>query len=302
MSGTTPHTLTVLISGASGLIGRALSAELRERGHSVHTLVRRMPSSSEEHHWDPAAGVIDSDALEGVDVVVNLSGASIGKIPWTPAYKKEILNSRVSATATLVQAINDARTPPTALVQASAVGFYGDRGDQPVDEETSAGTGFLADVVLAWEKEAVKASPGVRVALARTGLVVATSGAMAPLKLQTLLGVAGPVGGGAQWWPWVSLRDEVRALVHLIESSDSSGVYNLVGPEPARSLEVTKTLARLMKRPHWLGLPRFAVSTLMGEAGRELLLTSQRVAPTRLLAEGFEFLDHTVDSALRQIV
>lgn len=294
--------LTVVISGASGLIGSALTAHLRDRGHTVHTLVRKGPSGPTEHQWDPRAGEVDSGLIARCDVVVNLSGASIGKIPWTAAYKREILQSRLDATNTLVRAISAIDTGAPALVQASAVGFYGDRGEENLDEESASGSGFLADVTRAWEEPAWALSSTTRVALARTGLVIARGGAMAPVRLQTLLGVAGPVGRGNQWWPWISLRDEVRALCHLVESDEAVGAYNLAGPASARSLEVTKTLATLMKRPHWLGLPALAINTLMGEAGRELLLSSQRVVPAQLLADGFNFLDETVTDALRQIV
>lgn len=293
----------ILISGATGLIGSALRAHLTERGHNVHTLVRTAPRQPTEHRWDPVSGVIHSGIVEHTDIVVNLSGASIGRIPWTPKYKKEILASRLNATHTLVEAIRSASAPPSALIQASAVGFYGDQGEADITENSGPGGGFLAEVTKRWEAEAMSLDREVtRVVFARTGLVVARSGAMAPLKLQTLVGLAGRIGSGNQWWPWISLRDEVHALTHLIEDPLASGPFNLVGPTVARSVEVTKTLATLLRRPHFLGLPRFAVSILMGEAGRELLLTSQKISPSRLLEAGFSFTDHTVEDALRQIV
>ena len=295
--------LTVLVSGASGMIGTPLVSELRHRGHSVHTLVRRNPTSPSEHYWNPDSGEIEAGILESTDVVVNLSGASIGRIPWTANYKKLILSSRVHATTTLADAIANAENPPSALIQASAVGFYGDRQEDTLDEESSAGGGFLAEVCQAWEASAAAAeSKKTRVVFARTGLVVGRGGAMAPLRLQTLLGVAGPVGSGRQWWPWISLRDEVAALVFLIENPLAKGPYNLVGPQPAQSVEVTKELARQMRRPHWLGLPAFAISLLMGEAGRELLLTSQKIEPKALERSGFGFTDENLESAISQIV
>jgi len=285
------------------MIGTPLLVALRERGHSVHTLVRRAPTSPSEHYWNPATGEMEAGIVESTDVVVNLSGASIARIPWTASYKEKILSSRVEATTTLANAIASASQPPSALVQASAVGFYGDRGEEELSEESSIGHGFLAEVCQAWEASAsAVVSKNTRVAFARTGLVLGREGAMAPLRLQTLLGVAGPIGGGSQWWPWISLRDEVAALVFLIENPLVSGPVNLVAPAPARSVEVTKERAKQMGRPHWLGLPTFAISLLMGEAGRELLLASQQLSPTVLERAGFQFADETLGSAISQII
>lgn len=296
------HELTVLVSGATGLIGSRLTEQLSKNGHSVHRLVRRTPQDATEHFWNPATGEIEAGIVDHVDVVVNLSGASIGRIPWTDGYKKTILDSRVNSTRTLVDAVVAADNPPAALVQASAVGFYGDQGSDPISEDSESGSGFLADVCVAWESETARVPQSTRVAIARTGLVIAKSGAMAPLRLQTLLGAAGPVGTGEQWWPWISLQDEVRALVHLVENPLAKGVYNLVAPHPAQSVAVTKELAHQMKRPHWLGLPTFAINVLMGEAGKELLLTSQKIFPTRLEQSGFEFDHSTLEQAIAQII
>ena len=294
--------LSVLIAGASGLIGSRLTTELGHKGHSVYRLVRSAPTDATEYHWNPAEGRLDPGVLDHIDVVVNLSGASIGKIPWTKNYKDLILQSRLSATRTLVRAINEAGNPPSALIQASAVGFYGDRGDEALTEDSSRGDGFLADVCIAWESEASSVPDSVRVAIARTGLVIARGGAMAPLRLQTMLGAAGPVGSGKQWWPWISLHDEVQALVYMVENPLMKGAYNLAAPTPASSQEVTEELARQMGRPHWLGLPAIAINTLMGEAGRELLLSSQKVQPTRLEQAGFSFDDETIDQAIARII
>jgi len=285
------------------MIGTPLVVALRERGHSVHTLVRRTPTSPSEHYWNPATGEMEAGIVESTDVVVNLSGASIARIPWTASYKEKILSSRVEATTTLANAITSASQAPSALVQASAVGFYGDRGEEALTEDSAIGHGFLAEVCQAWEASAsVVESEKTRLVFARTGLVLGREGAMAPLRLQTLLGVAGPIGGGSQWWPWISLRDEVSALVFLVENPLASGPVNLVAPAPARSVEVTKELAKQMGRQHWLGLPTFAISLLMGEAGRELLLASQQLSPTVLERTGFQFADETLDSAISQIV
>lgn len=294
--------LSVLVAGASGLIGTQLTAELANRGHSVYRLVRSTPRDATEYHWNPSDGTIQSGVLDHIDVVVNLSGASIGKILWTNKYKDLILQSRLSATRSLVRAINEAKNPPSALIQASAVGFYGDRGDEALTEDSSRGEGFLADVCIAWESETSSLPDSVRVAIARTGLVIAHGGAMAPLRLQTMLGAAGPVGPGSQWWPWISLHDEVQALVYMIENPLMKGAYNLTAPTPVTSVTVTKELARQMGRPHWLGLPSLAINLLMGEAGRELLLSSQKVHPTRLEQAGFSFDDTTIDQAIARII
>lgn len=294
---------SVVVAGASGLIGRELCHALAERGHHVSRLVRRAPRDPNEHEWNPRAGKIQSGIISHVDAVVNLSGASIGRIPWTAGYKKTILDSRIDTTRTLVQAMSATDTPPKTFIQASAVGIYGDRGNIELTEKTERGEGFLADVVEAWEAETTPlAHSDTRVVLARTGLVVARGGAMAPLAFQTKLGVAGRIGPGTQWWPWISVRDEVEALIYLIENPLTSGPYNLVGPTAATSEEVTRTLAELLRRPYWLGLPTLAIRVLMGEAGVNLLLTSQKVTPQKLIDAGFRFQDTRVKDALAQIV
>jgi uncharacterized protein (TIGR01777 family) len=298
-----PTGLTIAISGASGLIGRALSARLVASGHSVHRFVRSTPTGPDEHHFDPEAGVVEQGIIDHSDVVVNLSGASIGKIPWSTSHRKLILSSRLSSTRTLADAIARSDSPPGVFLSASAVGYYGPRGDEEITEDSPAGDDYLAEVCVLWEDEAKRAATSAtRVIAPRTGLVIAEKGAMAPLRLQTRLGVGGKIGPGSQWWPWVSLRDEVRALEFLATTPGVSGAFNLVGPTPARSIELTKTLATLMRRPHLIGLPSVAISALMGEAGRHLLLSSQRVMPVRLREAGFTFDDHTLAEALQRML
>lgn len=295
--------VSVLIAGASGMLGTPLQAALSDGGHHVHTLVRREPRGPREHQWSPERGDIDSGIVNHVDVVVNLSGASISRIPWTNAHKERILSSRLQATNTLVSAIRSSATPPSLLVQGSAVGFYGDRGDESMSEKDGRGDGFLADVVVAWEGAASAAvSKKTRVAYARTGLVIGTSGAMAPLRLQTILGVGGRIGSGNQWWPWISLHDEIRALTHVITHDSAEGAFNLVGPTPATSAEITRELAGLMRRPHLIGLPAFVIRWLLGEAGVALLLASQKIEPGRLLETGFTFEDERVATALNRML
>jgi uncharacterized protein len=293
----------ILIAGSSGMIGTPLTQLLRDQGHAVHTLVRREPRDGTEHQWSPELGTIDSGIIDYTDVVINLAGASIGKIPWTKGHKEKILSSRISTATTLADAISNATTPPSLLIQGSAVGFYGGRGDEDLTESSKRGEGFLADVVQAWEGAALgAASPKTRVCCARTGLVVGPGGAMAPLKLQTLLGVGGRIGPGTQWWPWISLHDEVRALAHLANDDTVQTVFNLVGPTPATALEMTTQLASSLKRPHWLGLPSFAIKALMGEAGEALLLASQKVRSEHLELVGFTCDDQTLEQAISRML
>jgi uncharacterized protein (TIGR01777 family) len=284
-----------VVAGGSGFIGRALVHELRALGWSVTTLVRRSPTSETEVQWNPTTGDLDPAVLSGADAVINLAGSSISRMPWTTAIRADIVESRRAATTTIVDAVNQAGTPPKVLINASAVGFYGDRGDEALTEKSPRGTGFLADVTVDWEKWT--SSSTVRTVLVRTGLVLGRGGALTPLLLSTMLFAGGRVGTGTQWWPWVSLRDEVRAIIHLIDST-VSGPVNLVGPQPATSLTITTTLARIVRRPHLIGIPSLALK-LLGDAGQELLQSSQRIEPTVLVNDGFVFEHATPEAALR---
>ncbi len=287
-----------VIAGASGFIGRALVAELAGAGWAVTRLVRGPAAGTDEVSWDPLTGVLDPAVLSGADAVINLSGASISQIPWTRSVRESIVASRREATTTLVNAINAAKVSPKVFLSGSAVGIYGDRGDEELTETSARGTGFLANVVDAWEATASKAR--CRTVFLRTGLVLGDGGALAPLRLATSFFAGARVGSGKQWWPWISHRDEVRAIVHLIDSK-LAGAVNLVGPTPARSVEVTRELARIMKRPHLFVIPAFAIG-LLGDAGRELLLTSQKIRATALEKDGFVFEHRTVAEALRWVI
>jgi uncharacterized protein (TIGR01777 family) len=289
--------LRVLVSGASGFIGTELCRQLEADGHTVLRLVRRAPLSSSEFRWSPADRTVDAAAIETADAVVNLSGASTGRIPWTRGYKREILYSRVNATTTLAEAIGAAKNPPAALLNGSAVGYYGDQPGVELTESAAKGEGFLSDVVEAWEAAARLAPSGTRVVTFRTGLVVGRGGAFTPLTLLTRLGAAARIGTGRQNWPWISLHDEAAAIRHLLISK-LTGVVNLAGPTPATSVEVTHALADALHRWHLLVAPTAALR-LLGDAGHDLLLTSQRVVPAALLADGFQFRDSTVEQAIR---
>ncbi|MEO7005835.1 MAG: NAD-dependent epimerase/dehydratase family protein, partial [Terrimesophilobacter sp.] len=229
----------VLISGASGLIGTELVRQLREDGHVVSTLVRRQPQTPDEHNWAPGAGLLDTRLIDDTDAVINLSGAPLQRLPWTRAYKKEIVQSRVNATRTLVHAMNLADRPPAVFLSASAVGIYGDRPGERLDESSSPGIGFLADVVTAWEEAAGLAPVTTRLVLFRTGLVIARAGALAQLAALTKFGLGPGIGTGGDVWPWISLYDEAAAIRHALTSS-FSGVVNLVGPTPATSDRITR--------------------------------------------------------------
>ena len=290
---------TVLIAGGSGMIGNALTTELEQAGHRV-LLLSRTPGA-QRIAWNPESTALDLDSIAAehgpVDVIVNLAGSTISKMPWTAKTKHEILYSRLSSTNTIVEAIERAKKKPRALINGSAVGFYGDRGDEVLTESSARGDGFLADVVVSWEAAANPAEKHTRVAYARTGLVLGRKGALGPLRLLTSFFVSGPLAGGKDWWPWISLRDEARALAFLIEN-DISGPVNLVAPSPTTSGTLMKALAKLLKRPYWFPAPGFAISLVLGQAGRELLLSSQKITPEVLLSSGFTFLDSDVSEGL----
>lgn len=296
---------TALVGGASGLIGSRLVAELRAEGWTVRRLVRGEPSDPGDVAWTPDAGLLPDQALDGVDAVVILSGAGIGDRRWTVRYRRELLRSRtqpVSLVATrLAQRIRDGH-PPVRLVTASAVGYYGDRGETLLPESAGPGEGFLADLCVAWEAAtAPAAKAGCSVAHSRTGIVLDSSGgALSRLLPLVRLGLGGPMGSGRQWWPWITLEDEVRALIHLLTSPLTGGV-NLTAPEPVRNRALVSALARAAHRPAVLPVPGWALRIALGGFAGDLL-ASQRVVPTALTADGFTFTSPTIDEAARVVV
>jgi uncharacterized protein (TIGR01777 family) len=273
---------------------------LRAGGHEVQRVVRRPAAATDEITWDPTKGTIDLAALDGVDAVVHLAGAGVGDKRWTDSYKREILDSRIDSTTTIVRAMQQVEHRPRVLVSASAIGWYGDTGDRVVDETAPAGTGFLADVVRAWEGASqVAVESGIRVVNPRTGLVVASSGgAWARMFPLFKLGLGGKLGNGKQYWSWISLRDEVCALQFLIEQDHLSGAVNLTGPNPVTNAEVTKVMGQVLGRPTLLPAPAFALKTALGEFSTEVL-GSARVVPAVLEQAQFRFQDPTIESAIR---
>ncbi len=289
--------MRVVVTGSHGLIGSALIPALKASGHEVVRLVRSAPSGPDEVRWDPAGGELDPHDLDGVEAAVHLAGAGVGDHRWTESYKRTILDSRVQSTRTLVRALTALDPLPRVLVSASAIGYYGDRGEEVLTETSTSGDGFLAGVVRAWEAEADPArKAGIRVAHPRTGLVMARSGgAFAQLKLLAKVGLAGPLGNGQQWWSWITLPDEVSALLHLIDV-DVEGPVNLTGPDPARNIHVTRALASALHRPAIVPAPAFALRLVLGEFAGDVL-SSQRVVPAKLAASGFSFEHDTLEAA-----
>jgi uncharacterized protein (TIGR01777 family) len=296
--------LRIAVAGGSGLIGSALVPRLREDGHEVLRLVRRTPRTADEHRWDPQHHRVDPAMVGDLDAVVNLAGTPIRPRPFTAGYKKQLLDSRVDATTTLSEGLAAAAAADPGrqrvLLNASAVGYYGDTGDRPVDESAPPGTDFLAGVCARWEDATAAAEEaGVRVVRLRTGLVLGR-GAMLTRILGTVFraGLGGRLGSGRQYWPWISLDDEVGAIRFLLTAA-VSGPVNLTAPGPVTNAEFTRVLASVVHRPAALPLPAFAVSLGLGEFGRSSVLAGQRAVPEVLTDAGYSFTHTELGPALR---
>ena len=298
----------VAVTGSSGLIGSALVRALRAEGHDVLRLVRHAPAQDDEVGWNPEAGVLDPADLAGVDGVVHLAGAGLGDRRWNDSYKRAVLRSRVEGTGTLAEAMVAAAAGgdgPRVLVSGSAIGWYGDTGDRIVDESShggvigSHGVGFLADVVEQWERASDPARhAGLRVVNARSGLVVAREGTWGRLTPLFKLGVGGPMGDGRQYWSFISLEDEVRALILALTDDRLHGPVNLTAPHPLTNAEMARTMGHVLHRPAVLPVPGFALRVVVGEFS-EAIVTGQRVLPRRLEEVGFTFRHPTFEDAYR---
>lgn len=288
--------MDVVVAGSSGLIGTALVESLAKNG-MVRRLVRRPPATPDEFWWDPDRGELDPAALDGADAVVNLAGAGVGDHRWTQEYRRTILGSRVNTTAVLARMLASMANPPGVWVQASAIGYYGDRGATTLTETDAPGTGFLADVVRRWEAATTPARDVVRVACVRTGIVLSPGGGALGRLLPVLRsGLGGSLGPGTQYWSWITLTDEIAAIRHLLVT-DVTGPVNLTAPNPATNAEVTAALAAALHRPAMIAVPGFALRIALGGFAEDLL-ASARVMPQVLTASGFTFAHPTLSEAV----
>lgn len=289
------------VTGASGLLGSHLSEYLREQGHEVVPLVRdREGAEGDAIYWNIREDEIDAAALEGFDAAVHLAGESVfGR--WTADKKRRILESRTEGTRLLTEALADLDDPPEVLVSASAVGYYGDTGDEKVDEESPAGEGFLAEVCREWEAATEPAEEaGIRTIHLRTGVALSTEGgALATMLTPFKLGVGGRIGSGDQYMPWVAVRDYVRGVDFLVDETEIAGPVNMVAPNPVPNSEFTDTLGDVLNRPTILPVPSFGAKLVFGEMGEEMLLAGQRVEPAKLREAGFEWEYSELEEALR---
>jgi len=292
--------MTIALSGASGMLGLALNKALRKRGGQVLRLVRRAPDSSDEVRWDPATGLLpEADELEGLDAAIHLSGANVASQRWTAAYKREMTESRVTTTRVLAEALARLRNPPPVLLAASAVGYYGDRGDEILKEDAAAGTGYFPELCAAWEAATLPAEQaGIRVVHLRTAMVLGPKGgALAKLAPLFRLGLGGRLGNGRQWMSWVSEADAVSAALFALDNAGLAGAINVAAPNPLTNAEFTRELGQAVHRPALIPAPAFALRLAFGEMADEALLASTRAVPERLLDADFRFEHPTLGEA-----
>jgi uncharacterized protein (TIGR01777 family) len=292
--------IVVAISGSSGLIGSALTRAFNARGSEVRRIVRDAPTADADIPWDTRHSTIDPAKLAGVDAVINLAGENLAQ-RWTSAARRRIRDSRVNGTSALARALAKLEVKPRVLLSGSAIGIYGNRGDQVLDETSSLGDDFLAEVCKAWEAATTPASDaGIRVVNLRTGIVISRDGgALAKMLMPFRLGVGGQLGSGRQWMSWISIDDYPRLVSFLLTNETLHGAVNVVAPNPVTNKEFSATLGRVLGRPTLLGVPKFALELAFGEMAEDTVLASQRVVPRRLLEAGFDFQHSTVESALR---
>ncbi|MET9343618.1 TIGR01777 family oxidoreductase [Nonomuraea sp. NPDC003804] len=297
--------MAIIVTGASGLLGRALVGALAAEGENVVRLVRRTPRRTDESFWQPDKGVVDRAVLEGARAVVHLAGAGLGERRWSDDYRREILDSRVTGTRTLVTALKELESPPEVLMSASGAGFYGDTGDRVTDESGPRGEGFLAELCERWEAEAGQATQaGVRTTTLRTAITLsAQGGALKQILPIFRMGLGAPLGSGRQWWSWITLDDWVRAALHILNNRALEGPVNVAAPEPVTNKEFTLALGRALKRATMpIAVPGFALRAGLGGFADEGLLIGQRAVPSKLLDSGFRFLHPTLDEALAAVL
>jgi uncharacterized protein (TIGR01777 family) len=293
--------VNVAVAGSSGLIGTALVAALREGGHRVVRLVRHGEPGPDEVRWDPAAGVLDRASLSGIDAAINLAGENLASGRWSSARKRRLVESRTGTTRLLAETLAGLDPRPRVLVNASAIGYYGDRGDQPLTEDSAQGAGFLAELCAAWEQATAPAvTAGIRVVLLRIGVVLSPEGgALAKMLPSFRLGLGARVGDGRQFLSWIGRDDLVRAILFALEQDELSGPVNGVAPSPVRNAELTRTLGQVLRRPAFFVAPAFVLRAALGEMARETLLSGARVLPQKLESAGFRFEHPELRALLR---
>jgi len=297
--------MKILISGASGLVGKHLIPTLKAKGHEVYKLVRKTPKSSDEIQWDAEKGFSETEQakLKNFDAVVHLAGDNVASENWSDEKKRKIRDSRVIGTRVLVDALKQTQNPPRIFVAASAVGFYGNRKSEVLTEDSSAGKGFLTDVCTAWEDEIEKAEAFARVVYLRIGVVLAENGgALEKMLTPFKLGVGGTIGSGKQWMSWIALDDLIKIVHFALENENLRGAVNTVAPNPATNEEFTKTLGKVLHRPTVLPIPEFAIKLMFGEMGKTLLLEGARVLPKKLQDAGFEFQFSNLEAAMKHVL
>jgi uncharacterized protein (TIGR01777 family) len=296
--------MRIAVTGSTGFIGSALVRLLAADGHEVRRLVRHQPNGANEFRWDPTRRQIDDAALAGVEAVIHLAGVGVADKRWSASHKRAILDSRLDGTTTIAEAVARKSDQVRVLLSASAVGYYGDRGEERIDEDDGPGQGFLADVVQQWEgATAPAADAGVRVVCLRSGIVLAANGgALGKVLPMFKLGVGGKLGSGRQWVPWIALSDELAAIRFLLTDDAVSGPVNLTAPEPVRNIDYTAAIGRALHRPTVVPVPGFALRIALAGFADEGTLVSQRVLPRKLLDAGFEFTYADIDAALHAIL
>ncbi len=293
--------MKVAITGSTGLVGKKIDAGLKADGHQVVKLVRGKPKNADEFSWDPNSGKIDEKAFDGVDAVIHLAGENIATKRWSSEQKMKIKESRIKGTKLIADTLASLSNPPRTLVSTSAIGFYGNRGNEILTEDSTSGAGFLAGVCREWEDATRNAeSKGIRVVHARLGVVLSREGGALKMMLPPfLMGAGGPLGDGKQYMSWIDLDDTAKAFIYLATKGSVKGAVNVVAPNPETNAQFTKTLAKVIHRPAFFPVPTIGVKVLFGEMGEELLLASNRVSSSKLVGAGFQFTYPELESALK---